>query len=374
MSTESLEIGPVPVPPDLSPPDAADFLDVVELGNLVQRGVWGSDDFRRDGRQEHAAFQSNPYEERLILAARRGGRIVGRAIIDLPLTDNLSACYLDLSVHPEARSEGVGGALYAEAERHVRSRGRSTVMGWSEVSLTAAGRGAGAPGRGEDLVPATGAGSYPAGDPAARMARRWGFDLAQVDRCSVLDVGGGGDAAGDAFAAAEAAAGPDYEVLRWEGRCPDDRLDQYARLRQAMSTDAPLGDLDLDEEDWDAARVREAENRLERGGGRSLVAAVLHRPTGELAGHTVLERYEAAPAVANQEDTLVLRAHRGHRLGMLLKAANLLALRSAWPGVERIYTWNAEENSFMLAVNVELGFVPAGWVAGWQKRLDPSLR
>jgi hypothetical protein len=68
----------------------------------------------------------------------------------------------------------------------------------------------------------------------------------------------------------------------------------------------------------------------------------------------------------------VLRAHRGNRLGMYLKAANLLAVPAAWPSVERIYTWNAEENSPMLSVNIELGFTPAGRVAAWQKHLAPS--
>jgi GNAT superfamily N-acetyltransferase len=137
-----------------------------------------------------------------------------------------------------------------------------------------------------------------------------------------------------------------------------------------MSTDAPLGDLDLEEEVWDEGRVRESEDQLARSGGRSLVSAALHLPTGSLAGHTVLEQYEASPAVSYQEDTLVLKGHRGHRLGMLLKSANLLAAISAWPRVERIYTWNAEENSPMLSVNIELGFEPAGPVAAWQKRFD----
>ncbi|MHA7261998.1 GNAT family N-acetyltransferase [Arthrobacter sp. TMN-37] len=372
MSADALAIRPVPVPSSLDSPQAADFREIVELGNLVQRTLWGSDDFRRGLRQEHAAFQRNPYEERLLLAARRNGRILGRAVLDLPLTDNLTACYFDLAVHPEARGQGIGGALYAAVERYARARNRSSLLAWTEVPQHRAAGGGEPSLPQEDLVPATGAGSYPSADPAARMARSRGFDLAQVDRCSVLDVGRIGGTAGAALAAAAAAAGPDYELIRWEGCCPDARLEQYAQLRQAMSTDAPLGDLDIDEEVWDGARVREAEDRLARSGGSSLVAAVLHRPTGSLAGHTVLERYEAAPVVANQEDTLVLRAHRGHRLGMLLKAANLQALRAAWPDVERIYTWNAEENSFMLAVNVELGFVPAGRVAGWQKRLGPS--
>ncbi|MBG6182340.1 hypothetical protein IWX65_000269 [Arthrobacter sp. CAN_A214] len=52
-----------------------------------------------------------------------------------------------------------------------------------------------------------------------------------------------------------------------------------------------------------------------------------------------------------------------------MKAANLERLRDEWPEVKRLYTWNAAENSFMLAVNIELGFRPVGATAGWQKKL-----
>ncbi len=375
MTAGSLEIARLTIPQSLTDADAGGFREGVELGNLIRLRLWGSGDFHRSARQELFASQPTPYEERLLLGARRGGRLVGRAAVYVPLTDNLSSCYVDLGVHPEARRQGIGTALYAEAERYARSLGRSTIMGWSEAPLNgrrtgteaASARGTATAGD-EDLVPATGVGRYPGSDPAARMARSRGFTLEQVDRCSVLDIAGA--AAAEAQAAASAAAGSGYTVVQWQGRCPDAYLDSYVELCRAMSTDAPLGDLDLGEEVWDAARVRESEAQLERSGGRSLVSAALHLPSGALAGHTVLEQYEASAAVAYQEDTLVLRAHRGHRLGMLLKAANLLAATTAWPRVERVYTWNAEENSPMLSVNVELGFVPAGSVAAWQKRLD----
>jgi len=92
----------------------------------------------------------------------------------------------------------------------------------------------------------------------------------------------------------------------------------------------------------------------------------------ELVADHVLERFESGPAVVYQEDTLVLREHGSHRLGMRLKTATLQCLRTEWSGAERIHTWNAEENTFMLDVNVALGFRPAGRTAGWQKVLHRS--
>ena len=60
----------------------------------------------------------------------------------------------------------------------------------------------------------------------------------------------------------------------------------------------------------------------------------------------------------SQDDTLVLKEHRGHRLGMLLKVANLEFLQRERPGHPAVTTFNAAENEHMLAVNDALGFVP----------------
>jgi hypothetical protein len=69
-----------------------------------------------------------------------------------------------------------------------------------------------------------------------------------------------------------------------------------------------------------------------------------------------------------QDDTLVAKAHRGNRLGMLVKILNLRRLEAERPSVERILTFNAAENEHMLAINVALGFRPAGHSGEWQRR------
>jgi hypothetical protein len=55
--------------------------------------------------------------------------------------------------------------------------------------------------------------------------------------------------------------------------------------------------------------------------------------------------------------------------GLALKIANLRALRAELPAVERISTWNAQENGPMLRVNRDLGFEVVGSDTEWQKRL-----
>jgi hypothetical protein len=59
---------------------------------------------------------------------------------------------------------------------------------------------------------------------------------------------------------------------------------------------------------------------------------------------------------AFQELTAVARPHRGHRLGLLVKAAMLELLAAHEPQLTQIVTLTAEDNEHMNAINTELGF------------------
>jgi hypothetical protein len=60
--------------------------------------------------------------------------------------------------------------------------------------------------------------------------------------------------------------------------------------------------------------------------------------------------------VGYQLITAVIREHRGHRLGLLLKTAMLERLAVAEPALERIVTGNAVGNQWMIAINEQLGY------------------
>ncbi len=356
----------LPIPATLDAEGGDGFRRSAAVSNAVERGVWGHDDFCTAADERLVMLQPGPDREYVLGVARDDGAIVANARLGFPARDNLQSAFLQIEVLPAYRRRGLGAALLAFAEREVRLRGRTTIMSWSDTAVRD-DREAGAV-----LVPPTGAGSFPAGDASAILALRSGFELVQVDRMSVLHL----DRL-EGVTQLERDAGrvgaSDYEVVAWGGRCPDGLLADYSLLRQRMSTDPPLGGFAQEEERWDAGRIRREEEKSSEGGTSMLVCAARHRATGQLVGHTILERFESRPSVVYQEDTLVLEEHRGHRLGLWLKAANLRRVLTEWRGAERVYTWNAEENTFMLDVNVALGFRPAGRTAGWQKVL-PQVR
>ena len=99
------------------------------------------------------------------------------------------------------------------------------------------------------------------------------------------------------------------------------------------------------------------------------VATVEHVPSGHLVGFTVLSVPRQLHRAVAQYATLVLKEHRGHKLGMLLKVANLQHLERVKPGHASVTTFNAEENRFMLDVNEAVGFVPIGVESAWRKDL-----
>ena len=147
-----------------------------------------------------------------------------------------------------------------------------------------------------------------------------------------------------------------YSLTTWTGVTPEDRLGQVADVQNAMN-DAPREEGWFEDDIWDADRIRaRADTRVRLAGHRGYAVAAVHDGTGEMAALTKVFIDPAEPAWGQQGITAVTRPHRGHRLGLLTKAAMLEWLVAAEPGLERITTTNAEVNSYMIAVNEALGY------------------
>jgi hypothetical protein len=93
-------------------------------------------------------------------------------------------------------------------------------------------------------------------------------------------------------------------------------------------------------------------------GRTALVAAVKHIPCGQRVAYNGLSVPQDRRRPVPQGITLVLKEHRGHRLGMLTKIANIQHLQAFSPESPFILTDNAEENRPILDVNEAVGFVP----------------
>jgi RimJ/RimL family protein N-acetyltransferase len=165
-------------------------------------------------------------------------------------------------------------------------------------------------------------------------------------------------------AAEQKAAG--YSLVSWTGLVPEEFIEQAAALYAALN-DAPH-DPQTVPAVWDARRVRERVNALRPAYGlRTYAVAARSEATGELAAFTEIAVDPADPGSGHQMLTGVTREHRGHRLGLLVKIAMLEVLRAAEPQLERIDTWNAESNRYMIAVNEALGYTVLGPPASWWK-------
>jgi GNAT superfamily N-acetyltransferase len=338
------------------------FLACQAMKEAHAMAVWGSLERCLTLAEALEFWRGSRYEERHLFLARIGTEPVGLCSVTLPLRENLATAGIDVLVVPRWRRRGVGRALLEHAETMARERGRLSLDAFHELPLEAV-----RPGQ-RTVTAKSGAGQLPLDDPATAFALAAGYQLEQVERSSRLTLPVREELLARLEADALGRAGG-YVLTCWDGRCPEGLVAGYAGLRGRMSTDAPTAGMDWEREDWDAGRVRDDELALARGGVQSSVAAALHRRTGELVAYTVLTWRPLVPESLMQQDTLVAEEHRGHRLGMLVKTANLRRAQEKWPRARSVLTWNASENQHMLAINTALGFRPAGYEGEWQKRL-----
>ena len=264
---------------------------------------------------------------------------VGLAEWHVSFYDNLHVAGLTVEVHPDHRRRGHGSALLDALVERTRAAGRTSLCidAWES-------------------------------DAARAFAARHKFELKSVEvnrRQLLADVD---QALVDRLHGEAAAVAAAYELVRCPPRTPDDQLDAMAAMAASIN-DAPLDGLDLEDEAFTAERVRAYERaHAERG---CLVHRLVarHRETGELVGETVVVVDLERPHLAQNHDTSVVREHRGHRLGMLLKAGMLQWLREEQPQVVSIDTWNAASNRFMIDVNEQLGYRVLGWGLVFQRNI-----
>lgn len=360
MNGEPLTWAPLVVPADdFDEPALSLIARYVWTANRVSQRFWG--DSRADTTVEElvAGLRNDQDELALRWLVSEAGSDVARCIVSVSREAGASVAYLSVWVVPEARGRGIGRALLERLEGEAVRLGARTLQTWADHRL---------PGDGERrFTPKSEHGAI-AADAAAHLLRSMEYRLEQIERVSELDVAAAAASLTAHRAEALSHAGDAYEVRTWQGTTPPALRDAMAALHARMATDVPMAGLATDAERWDAARLQRLESEWDAAHQTALQAIALHRDSGTAVAFTVLLLPEPGRP-AYQEDTLVHADHRGHRLGMLVKAENLLQLRRSHPDRTRVLTWNAEENRPMLRVNEALGFVAVSAEGAWQRRV-----
>jgi GNAT superfamily N-acetyltransferase len=270
-------------------------------------------------------WESEP-SETWVAADEATGETVGWYRIELPDLENRHRASGSPTVRPASRRRGAGTALLRHEVERARANGRTVLRGGALVGS--------------------------AGDAFARQA---GAEPSLVDARRMQDLRKipPGLVASLRETAAGAAAG--YSLESWTGPTPEEHLDRVAAGFNAMN-DAPHSP-DREDDIWDAQRVRErADEAVREGCLRGYSIAAIAESTGEMAGLTQVFVDPEYPEWGHQGLTAVTRPHRGHRLGLLIKAAMLEWLATEEPKLERIATDNAATNKYMIAVNETLGY------------------
>jgi GNAT superfamily N-acetyltransferase len=270
-------------------------------------------------------WESDP-SETWVAADEATGETVGWYRIELPDLENRHRASGSPTVRPASRRRGAGTALLRHEVERARANGRTVLRGGALVGS--------------------------AGDAFARQA---GAEPSLVDARRMQDLRKipPGLVASLRETAAGAAAG--YSLESWTGPTPEEHLDRVAAGFNAMN-DAPHSP-DREDDIWDAQRVCErADAAVREGCLRGYSIAAIAESTGEMAGLTQVFVDPEYPEWGHQGLTAVTRPHRGHRLGLLIKAAMLEWLATEEPKLERIATDNAATNKYMIAVNETLGY------------------
>jgi len=289
---------------------------------------------------------SAPGQWRAFIGARhKSGAIVGYSGVfwgkSEPGNQHLRWC--EIAVAPAHRRRGLGRALLRRVIQAVADQGDDLVF-MSQVS---------------DRVPA-----------AERFARAIGATPGLAMKTNQLDLASADRARVSEWAAA---APTGYRLERVDGPVPAELIRPYIESASGMN-DAPRGDLRMDDWELTEKQIRDRETWQEQAGIELWLILAVHEATGAGAGFTEVSYDPRVPHLIWQQGTAVIDAHRGHRIGLWMKAVMLDRILNERKRARFIRTGNANTNAQMLAINTQLGFKPAWSAALWQLTLADARR
>ncbi|MEV0649269.1 GNAT family N-acetyltransferase [Phytomonospora sp. NPDC050363] len=267
---------------------------------------------------------------------RVDGEPAGYAELMLPQRENRTSAEIEGCVHPRYRRQGIGKALFGRCSAEAVAAGRTKISGH------ATGHAKG--------------GKVTRDEPGVSFLSAMGLRRVLDEVRSRLDVSTVDEETLGRLAeeARERSAG--YELVTWTDRAPEELAAGIAYLEGRMGTDVPSGDFDREPQAFDTERWRAIEETGVRQLRTTYFAAARHTVTGEVAAWTGLIMPKNPRSLARQNTTIVDPAHRGRRLGTVVKLGNLAAIRAAEPALRHIETTNSVHNAHMIAINEAIGF------------------
>jgi len=260
------------------------------------------------------------------------GELVSFGVVYLFLLDNTDKGFVEVRVDPAHRRKGYGRQMLEHLLAIFEEEGRTQVLAETKVPM--------------DEVQT---------HPNALFLKAAGFTHANVElvRYQTLPIA---DAEIQAWIdqAAEKHQGG-YRIETFNDDVPAELVPGLCELFGQLAVDAPTGEVEFEEEVMTPERYAERQAMI-KAMGRTVLETLAIAPDGTVAAQSTLSIPLDDGGDVWQWGTFVHREHRGRRLGLATKAANLRALQTRFPGKTRVVTQNAENNEFMVAINVLMGF------------------
>ncbi|WP_344544335.1 GNAT family N-acetyltransferase [Streptomyces levis] len=264
-------------------------------------------------------FQRRHGTERIVLAAYDGGAPAGVLKLGLDRGDPGGPGHGSLWVFPGFRRRGAGRALADAGLAALRERGRDLLL--ADAPRAEAGR---------------------------RFAAELGADLVGESVRQRLRPAG---PAREVLRAAAARPVPGYRLVAWQGACPDDLVESYARAWSALE-ERVNGQARVRRPSAGDVRAREAE--AQRAGHVPHVVAALPGHGTAIVGYATA--FVRGGPMADVGETLVLPPHRRRGLATWLKAGLLLGAARDGSGPVLFQVFNDTANTAVVALNRKLGF------------------
>jgi GNAT superfamily N-acetyltransferase len=327
-----MQIRPVTVDDDVEFTRFHEVMDRAERFERPLAGMWSLQEAR-------VLFgEGDPAEHVWGVVAVDDGEIVGAGMASLPKHDNQHLGWVMPWVEPHRRRQGIGSAVLSHLLEGCRAHGRTHHIIETSYAFD----------RRDD-------------HPYRQFAEKHGFELAntEVRRHLALPVE---EEELDLLVKQSAEHHEGYEIVSFTGPVPDELVDSLCQTRNLLGVEAPTGALEFEAERIDRDLLREREAQLLRQ-GRTMISTLALAPNGEVVAYNDLVIPRDDRPNVYQWGTLVRPEHRGHRLGMAVKARGLQELQKHLGerlGTERtrVSTCNAEQNAAMVGINERLGFTP----------------